>query len=577
MNVKNFFIVLLCAFACNIHAQVAADPLDFFYTDLGIWETSGIINNLPAARPYPLQIVKEILKTVIESGDSTQRAIAESHYKRFFGRSVTFGGKSEAIMDTKEQEKQIGIALSLDINHEIEKYISISGSIDGWAINKLPSSEVLPTWEQSNKDIIKDNAKVGSFYVLPSINSSFSFGSTEYYLNAGMMRGSFGPFHSNGVIVGTQALHSGQYSIAVNKETWGYNFSLFSLTATDGKNKWYSDKYLALHSFEYRPFSWLSVSFLESVVYGGRMELMYFLPLSSYMINQGQTGFSDNCYLGGMFTVKPWQGVKLDGVLYADDLSFNDIARLHFETKWQLAGQLGASYAPKKSGKLALASFDYTMITPYTYAHKESNDLDSTKPNYQNYQHGGESFGAALDPNSDRYNLKIKLRPFEGIDFDIVGVLIRHGNVNEVIGEKYVKEYLTQKKYVTDGSILNSAKTDEGHAYQDSTPFLTQKTIQYIWQAGFNALCRLPVLKSGGYMVFRFGYRFECNINPGINSQLYSYNENLVTYDEDGEILSTASDEVIRAEAKSQLNAWRKAAGGVDFNNYISAGFEYYF
>jgi hypothetical protein len=62
---------------------------------------------------------------------------------------------------------------------------------------------------------------------------------------------------------------------------------------------------------------------------------------------------------------------------------------------------------------------------------------------------------------------------------------------------------------VTDGSIRNSSGSDAGHAYFYSTPFLTQETIQYIWQTGFDVACRLPILKTGGHMLFKFGYRFE--------------------------------------------------------------------
>lgn len=575
MRTKHLLLLVLVNLSIGLFGQTASDPLDFFYTDLVIWETAGLIGNLPAASPYPLQIVKKILQTVIENGNSTDRKMAEAHYRRIFGRTVTVGVKSDLATETDNLQKQLGMALSLDMNYEIAPFASISASLDGWAVNKLPDNELLPAWETSKKDLVKDNANVGSFNLLPSLNSSISFGNTEYYLNAGLMRGTFGPFRSYGVVVNPGAMHSGQYSIAVNKSTWGYNFSLFSLSASNLKGKWFPDKYLAVHSFDYHPFEWLSVSFLESVLYGGRQELLYFLPVSSFMISQGLTGFKDNCYIGGMFTVKPVDGVKIDGVLYADDLSLNDMVRLDFDTKWQLAGQLGASFTPKKSGIFTLASADYTMVTPYTYAHKESNELDKNAPNYLNYQHAGNSLGAALDPNSDRLTLNIKLRPLEGIDFDLVGTLIRHGNVNETIGFKYVKEYLTQDKYITDGSILNSAKTDSGHAYQETTPFLTQKTIQYIWQTGFNALCRLPVLKSGGYMVFRFGYRLECNINENIDKTLYSYDTVNLVYNAEGEV--TSSDAVIRSLARSQLSAWRDAAKGINFNNFISAGFEYFY
>lgn len=583
MKIRLFvFLTLFSGLSLGLYAQVAADPLDFFYNDLNVWETSGLINNLPAARPYPLVMVKSILNTVIEKGDATQRKIAEEHYHRFFGRILTYGGKSEAGIETAHSLKQLGIALSFDLNYELEDFLSISATIDGWATNKLFDQELLPLGQKSSKDTIQDNAKVSVFWIQPSVDSSLALGNTEYYLNAGVMRGSYGPFPNNGLIVGSQSLHSAQYSMAVNKPLWGYNVSLYGLSANNGYGRIYStddtvdtwpSKYLSVHSFDFRPYEWLSVSFLESVMYGGRIEPMYMLPMSPFMVSQGLTGYNDNSYIGGMFTVKPIKGLKIDGVLYADDLSFNDIVKLHWDTKWRLGGQLGASYAPRKPGKLTMVSFDYTMITPYTYSHKSDDTLSLKDPNYQNYMHAGNSFGAALDPNSDRINLNIKLRPLEDMEFNVVGVLIRHGNVNENMEKKFIKEYLTNDKmYITDGSILNSSGTNAGHAFNYSTPFLTQDSIQYIWQTGIDALCRLPVLKTGGYMVFRFSYRVECNINPNVGTPVYHYDSDLVTHS-----LESDYEDQVDAAAKAQLSDWKAALGKTEYNSYLRVGFEYYY
>jgi len=389
------------------------------------------------------------------------------------------------------------------------------------------------------------------------------------------MRGSWGPIYENGIIVGQQAHAAGQFTFALNRPKWCFDLSLFALSATadDDVEDYYPDKYLSLHSFEYRPVDWFSISIFESVVYGDRLDLLYLLPLSPYMISQGNTGFHDNSYLGGTFTVRPLEGMKVDGTLIADDLSFNDMAKLNFDTKWRIAGQLGVSYAPRKSGLFTRVMFDYTMVTPYTYTHKEGHDLDATSPNFQNYSHAGKNFGAALDPNSDRLNLRVRLRPLEAVDVDLVGVFIRHGNVNEGMDAKRVREYVcTEDAYITDGSIRNSSGNEAGHAFFYSTPFLTQDTIQYIWQTGFDVTCRLPVLKSGGYMVFRLGYRFEVNINPDVNRQVYTYDESLI--DANGD---RVSEELIDAAAADQLEDWKDKATGTVYNNYISVGFEYFF
>ncbi|ULQ59718.1 hypothetical protein K7I13_14885 [Brucepastera parasyntrophica] len=570
MKKKLIILLFAACFGINSFAQVAADPLDFFYTDLVIWETMGLVGPLPAARPYPLQLVKQILETVIEQGDATQRGIAESHYGRFFNRFFSVGGKTQISYEFMSGDMQLEVAPAVDINLMLNRFLTVSGSLDIWATNRLPSDALLPEHQMSERDIIEDNARIGSFYILPSLNTSAAVGTSEYYFQVGLMRGSFGPFQENGVIVGQQALHSGQFTFVIHKPKWTFNLSLYALSATNDvkTDKFYPEKYLSLHSIDFHPFDWLSISVLESMMYGGRFDIMYLIPFSAYMISQGNTGFNDNSFIGGTFTVKPLKGLKIDGVLYADDLSFNDIIKLQWETKWRLAGQIGAAYAPPSSGIFTRVSFDYTMVTPYCYTHKADDNRNKYDINYQNYTHAGQSFGASLDPNSDRFNLKATFRPLEKLDIDLVGTLIRHGNVNENIGYKWVKEYLTKDIYNTDGSIHNNDDSlDSGHAYWDSTPFLTQNTLQYIWQVGFDAVCRLPVLKTGGYMVFRAGYRFECNINANINRSIYKYDETLDPDD----------DAAIEARAKEQLAVWRNSATGRELNHYVFVGFEYFY
>ncbi len=576
MKIKSLLAALLLAlFAAAVHSQVSCDPLDYFYDDLEVWEASGLVNNLPAARPYPLPLVRSILEQVLARGDTTQRRIAQSHFDRFFSRSFTWGYKTELATDTAKQRKEMALALSMDINLKIEELVTASASIDGWAVNKLPAQELRAAAEGSPRDIIEDNAKVGPFWILPSMNSSVAVGTEEYYLNAGLMRGSFGPFR-DGVVVGEQSLHSGQYSFAANQELWGFDLSLYSITATDGEaDKTFPAKYVTVHNFVWRPVPWFNVSLLESIVYGGRFEPIYLLPVSPFMVSQGLTGFGDNSWLGGVFTLKPFPGLKIDGVLYADDLSFNDIVRLNFDTKWRLAGQIGVQWASPKSGILTLSSLDYTMVTPYTYSHKNGDPMDLSAANYQNYTHYGENFGSALDPNSDRVSLKVRLRPLEGVDVDLLGTLMRHANVNEGMPQKWVYEYLSKEgAYDTSGSILNSSGTiDAGHAYNYSTPLLTQDHVQYVWQTGFDAICRLPVLKTGGYIVFRFGYRFEYLTNPGIDENIYTYAVSVA----DPDNLTPAEEAALEAAARDQLAAWKDQLGNPVMNNYIRAGFEYHY
>lgn len=589
MKLRNFFVlVFLLSMGGMFFAQVAADPNNAFYADLQQWETTGIVGNLPAARPYPLQLVKTILEAVIEKGNTAQQQSARQYYSRFFGRVFSIDTQAEITTDTAADDSdttdpQLGFALTGNLNYEVNQYLSASANAACWMISNQPSNEILPAGISSSRDIIDDDANVGPFYVLPSVNSSVAIGTTEYYLNAGQMRGSYGPF-SDSVVVSSDAFHSGQFSFVVNKPSWGYDFSLYTLTATpdDDPLDYSSEKYLAVHSYTYHPVDWFSVSYLESIVWGERMELLYLLPLSPYMVSQGSIGLSDNVYMGGMFTVKPFRGLKIDGILYADDLSFKDIATFNFDTKWRLAGQTGVSYAPQKAGLLSLISFEYTMVTPYCYTHDNrhlgSDEFDYSSPNYQSYTHAGNVLGtSSMDPNSDRYSLKVHLTPpINNFSMDLIGTVIRHGNVNESLSDSniiyYVTHQIDDKDYITDGSISNSTaivdKDDSvRHIFQSSTPFLSQSTLQYIWQTGFTASYTLPVFHTGQQLVLHLGYLFEYNINKGINSNIYHYDSSLVN----------SSDEEILAAARKQYDQWLADAKGTAYNNYVTLSIEYKF
>jgi len=65
--------LLFAALYMNIGAQAAVNVFDPFYEDLSIWEGSGLINDAPNIRPYPLQEIQRILQIVIDTGDAGQR------------------------------------------------------------------------------------------------------------------------------------------------------------------------------------------------------------------------------------------------------------------------------------------------------------------------------------------------------------------------------------------------------------------------------------------------------------------------------------------------------------------------
>ena len=236
----------------------------------------------------------------------------------------------------------------------------------------------------------------------------------------------------------------------------------------------------------------------------------------------------------------------------------------------------------------SFVDLNYTFVLPYAYTHHHHHD--PAAPNYQNYTHRGMNLGTNLEPNSDRFHLKLKFRPLYGLDVNLSNTFIRHANTTESINDIVMLQDYVSKQYTTDGSSFNYAAVTQPNGNYDSeskkraflytTPFMRQQTIQYINQLALDVSCHLPIIKSGGYMLFKFGYVFEANINPGVGQNIYKatqkgwYGKKLnEIVDKDG----NTGEAAIRKEAAEQLADWRRKAIGKQFNHYIrlSAEFAY--
>ncbi|UTC65859.1 MULTISPECIES: hypothetical protein [unclassified Treponema] len=559
-----YFIFLLSFLSIAIYSQAPIDIFDPIYGDISLWEKTGLINDAPSIRPYPLQEIKRILDIVIERGTENQKKKAEQYKKRLFGRIFHFGGMTEFNIKAPGWQKDFAFAPLLELNFSLNEIFTASAHVNFSLLNKVPKNETLPAFQFSKKDIMPDNSEVGSFTLLPMFNSGVAIGTSEYYLAAGMSRAAFGPFDENNIIIGEQAFHAGQFIFVINKDKFTYNqiFSAISASNDFGSN-YFPQKFLAGHSVSFRPLPWISIGLLDLIMYGGRFEPIYFIPLSAFFLGQSIYRFPDNSLLGLTFGIKPVKGLKIDFVLLADDLGFNEIIKFK-SARWRIASQLGISYAMPKDHWFTFVDANYTFIAPYCYTHAHHENYKN--PNYENYTHNGSPLGSNLHPNSDRIHVKTQFRPIEGVFINLYNTFIRHANITESVTDPIIlKEYLT-KNYSTDGSVFNHPtviKDEWHHAFLYSTPFLTQKTIQYVNQLGLEGVVNLPILKSGGSMQFKIGYTFEANINPGVNRHIY--NRKVAPSN-----LSTEAQ--IMEEAEKQLKDWREKAKGKEFNHYFNIG-----
>lgn len=591
-NKKLYAIFLSIAiFSFPLFSQVAVDVFDPFYEDLSIWEDSGLINDAPSLKPLPLQEVKRILETVKAIGDAGQVRRATEYYNRFFGKAFHLGGAGDLAFKLPNTERELTLMPLAEINYFIFSLLSISASIGGTLTNKINDDSPQPIFESSKYDLAADNVKVGSFYVLPSFNTGLAIGTSEYYASAAIARTHFGSFFDDSIFISKKAIHQGQFNFVINKSFWSYTQSFLALTATnDLKENRGPKKFLMLHSLEIRPLSWLSFGLVDSMVYGNRFEPLYFVPFSVFFISQGLYDFPDNSLIGLTFSIKPYEGIRLDMALNADDLGFNEIVKFKKDAKWRMAGQFGFSYTMPRSHWFTFIKLDYTFVTPYAYTHGDSHN--SEVPNYSNYTHSGSPLATQLWPNSDRLSLKLKFRPKHGIDLSLFNIFMRHANIVESIDDLNILKDYFAKKYNTDGSHLthgvitedrgNGESRNKGHAFLYETPFMKQQTIQYINQLGFLLSFNLPILKSGGKMLFSAGYTFEANINGGVMKAIYSPNNHFAGWNNKSiEELATekglsqdAIKEQILAERDRQLSSWREGAIGRAFNHYIRLSFK---
>ena len=568
MMKNRIFVILFIFFGLSTFSQAAVDIFDPLYEDIKIWEKIGLLNDLSSLRPYPLQEIKRILDIVIEKGTGKQIKKAEQYKKRLFGKIFHFGGMTEFGVQAPKGNKDFALAPLMEINFSLNEILTASAHVNFSLLNRLPKDESLPAFKFSKKDIFPDDSVVGSFTLLPMFNSGVAIGTPEYYFSAGMARTSFGPFDENNILIGEQAFHSGQFIFVVNKEKFTYNQTLLAISASDDRGEsFFPKKFTAAHSITYRPLPWISVGLVDIITYGGRFEPIYLLPFSVFFIGQSIYNFADASMLGLTLGVKPIKGLKIDAVLLADDIGFNEIVKFKKDARWRMAGQFGVSYAMPKDHWLSFADINYTLVTPYCYTSIHNNNRK--EPNYENYTHNGEPLGSNLPPNSDRIKVKAQFTPLEGLAINVSNTFIRHANVTESVYDPVIlKEYLKEGNYSTDGSIFNhSAVVDKNskriHAFRYSTPFLTQQTIQYVNQLGLEGVINLPILKSGGSMQFKIGYTFETNINPGFNKNIYA---------KDPSIHDGSSPQQVLEAADEQLKTWREKAVGKEFNHYFNIG-----
>lgn len=517
---------------------------DLIYRDLEYWQEKGYIHHLPPLKPYSSNLVKTFLQEVINKGRDEDKRRAESYYEILDDNlDVKLSAGAVSNLVNGELEETSGGA-SLDANGYFGPNLSYWGHLSGAGFLNYEQGSYYtykknsPYGERIHTDVAKDGGEVAGISIMSGFHSMLSFNNDKgLYLNTGIYNSAFGTGSDDGIVLSSEALQQGHLDLLWYNENLSFTSSFLELIGTDntGSNK-FTEKYLFLHSINWFPTHWAELSFFESVMVGGRLEPLYLIPFSYLFYSQGFVSFADNSFMGIGARVELPYDLEWNGLIYTDDLGFNDLVKFNFDTKLKLAYETGLTWAPGYKW-LKHVEGSYTAVMPYMYTHAiwHESKVGTTDPpginsanqfNIDNYTHNGENLAVSLSPNSDRVELNFTINPKKDVYLDIKGTYIRHGNAS-VDGSANLPDPDTNDEVPNDGSIYDAGIDEAGELYfQDANRFLSQDVLEKVLQLGatLNMEISMPAMDIEEHyrMSLILNYTYEWIWNSGRNSA-YGY------------------------------------------------------
>ena len=330
-----------------VFAQVSADPVDEFYSYVERWETMRIIPEQPPLRPYALSLVDEILTTVIQGENESEAALALECYERIHRRpyKVKIAGEGNVHFENNEMKNQIVGGGHLFGDYAFPKWVS-AGYFIGAVVSTNTTLDSVPLYT-AQPYFFKDAMSKKAIKAFLDVDTSFAFNSGGLFVQAGVNHSSFGPLYNNSAIISPNAKHTANFSLLYKGDKLSYTQAVFGLSAVspvytrtvlEQLNEQYADeapevplfsnKFMALHSLNATIFDWLSASFYEATIYGGRFEPAYLIP-APYMITQGLLGYDDNIFMGLNFTVRPIKNLSWTNDFFLDDMELSQLLKLN--------------------------------------------------------------------------------------------------------------------------------------------------------------------------------------------------------------------------------------------------------
>ncbi|MCR4626801.1 MAG: DUF4131 domain-containing protein [Treponema sp.] len=269
---KKLIVLFSLVFTFGIaFAQITADPQDDFYMYAQGWELKGYVRSLPQLRPYPLNVVKSILTSVMEKSNGRDGQIAREYWEKITGKPThlnleggirqennkdTYKNSGNNVEYSKTRQYNGGPHFTGDI--AINPLASFGYNFGIYSVNEDDVS-VLPFAVRSEHDTVADSTEIGPFRLNIDMNSNLSVGKENIYVQAGINRSGFGPFLKDDLALSDNAFHAPNLSFTYDGGKWSYTQIMQSIGASlnngeDLDSETDVGKYLALHSFRYTVF-----------------------------------------------------------------------------------------------------------------------------------------------------------------------------------------------------------------------------------------------------------------------------------------------------------------------------------
>jgi hypothetical protein len=176
------------------------------------------------------------------------------------------------------------------------------------------------------------------------------------------------------------------------------------INTTTSYNKTFDrrDKYLALHYLTFYPFSTLSFTLGESVVFSDRLEFLYLVPvmffrLADHFYSHRDTGDNAQIFADVSYRILPVQ-TKLYFTLYIDELQLTKALKGDDDANRHIAYTLG-TYITDPLIKNSGINIEYTRINPFVY-----NNFNPA----QTYFSSGYQLGHWIGSNADQIHIKYR-------------------------------------------------------------------------------------------------------------------------------------------------------------------------